>query len=104
MSCWSKPSRVATFCPPSLKLLEEDEAALSCGPPSYETPDSHTLLEQCPQPPAPVLWVSTMEGNLSTPGPFRFFFFFLVERCVTVDFGVWRAGYLDIFHLKTKRL
>lgn len=103
MSCWSEPSRVTTFCPPSLKLLEEDEAALSCGPPSCGTFDSHTLLEQCPQP--RLLFCGCQQWKeISTPGPFWFFFFFLVERCVTVDFGVWRAGYLDIFHFKTKRL
>lgn len=52
---------------------------------------------------ASVLWVSAAEGNLSAPGPFCFLFLFLVERCVTVDFGNGRAGYLDNFHLKENR-
>lgn len=87
MSCTGEPSG-ATFLPSFTKALEEDEAALSCRPPSCGTLDSHSFGAIAPN--LGSCSVGVNNGRKSALLGLFGFLFLLAERCVTVDLGYGR--------------
>lgn len=66
--------------------------------PPCGTLHSHALWVWCPQPPLLFCGCQQLMEIWALLGPFIYLYIFLVERCLTIDFGNGGAGYLDIFH------